>query len=495
MHSKKVSYSEILKSTSLFGGVQLINIIIQILRSKVIALLLGSAGIGLIGLYNSTINLVFSLSNFGLSTSGVKEIAEAEKTNDFSTISYKVSLLDKIVLITSILGAVSLLFFSNSISDFTFGNKDYSNAFKFLSLSIFFKQLTSGKLIILQGLRRLNFLAKANVIGNLLGLIFTLPLYYFFNLKAIVPAIIITSIITFLVSQYYTSKNKIDKIYIPLKNIITDGSGMLTMGFFISISGLLAAMSTYLIRIFIVRFGNEIDLGLFTAGFSIVNSYVGLIFTAMATDYFPRLSSVSSDRVTCNKMINQQGEISILIITPIMIFFLIFINWITILLYSNEFVMIKDMMHWAILAIIFKTAGWCIGFVFLSKGDTKLFFLNELVSNIYMLLLNILGYYYYGLEGLGVAYLIGFFIHLIQMLLISKSYYNFKFENDFIKLFLTQLLFLITCFITVKLVNNNLKYLLSIPLLLVSIYYTFLELDKRIDIKTLLYKFIKKIDK
>ena len=81
------------------------------------------------------------------------------------------------------------------------------------------------------------------------------------------------------------------------------------------------------------------------------------------------------------------------------------------------------------------------------------------------------------------------------MLVISKAYYNFKFENDFTKLFLIQLFFLSTCFITVKLVDNNLKYLLSIPLLLVSIYYTFIELDRRIDIKTLLYKFVKRIDK
>lgn len=493
MNSKRVSYSNILKSTSLFGGVQLINIIIQILRSKVIALLLGSAGIGLIGLYNTTINLVFSLTNFGLSTSGVKELAQAESTKNFSIISYKVSLINKIIFITSLLGAFFLIIFSNSISELTFENKDYSSAFKLLSISIFFKQLTSGKLIILQGLRRLNFLAKANVIGNLLGLIFTLPLYFLFDLKAIVPAIIITSIITFLVSWYFTAKNKINKINISLKNVFTDTYGMLTLGFFISVSGLLTAISSYLIRIFIVRFGSQIDLGLFTAGFAIVNSYVGLIFTAMATDYFPRLSSVSKDRVSCNKIINQQGEISILIITPIMIFFLIFINWIIIFLYSNEFIMIEDMMHWAILAIIFKTAGWCIGFLFLAKGDVKLFFFNELGSNIYMLLLNVLGYYYYGLEGLGVSYLVGFFLHLIQMILVSKSYYNFKFENDFIKLFLTQLLFLVISFITVKFLDNNLKYFLSAILLIFSVYYTFLELDKRIDIKTFLHKFIKKI--
>ena len=79
------------------------------------------------------------------------------------------------------------------------------------------------------------------------------------------------------------------------------------------------------------------------------------------------------------------------------------------------------------------------------------------------------------------------------MILISKSYYNFKFENDFIKLFLTQLLFLVISFITVKFLDNNLKYFLSAILLIFSVYYTFLELDKRIDIKTFLHKFIKKI--
>jgi PST family polysaccharide transporter len=40
-----------------------------------------------------------------------------------------------------------------------------------------------------------------------------------------------------------------------------------------------------------------LEVGFYTAGFTLLNSYVGIIFTVMSTDYFPRLSSISDDNV------------------------------------------------------------------------------------------------------------------------------------------------------------------------------------------------------
>jgi len=89
---------------------------------------------------------------------------------------------------------------------------------------------------------------------------------------------------------------------------------MLKMGFFISLQGLLSVGASYLVRIFISNKGGLDDVGLFTAGFAIINTYVGLIFTAMGTDYYPRLSAVNSGSEEFNKTINQQAEISLLLL-------------------------------------------------------------------------------------------------------------------------------------------------------------------------------------
>lgn len=67
----------ILKTTSLFGGVQVFQIIISIIRAKVIAVLLGPTGMGILGLLTASISLIGGLTGFGLGTSAVKNVARA----------------------------------------------------------------------------------------------------------------------------------------------------------------------------------------------------------------------------------------------------------------------------------------------------------------------------------------------------------------------------------------------------------------------------------
>ena len=76
------SYSQILKSSALIGGSQVANIGIGIVRTKVMAMLLGPAGFGLFGLYGSITSLTQSIAGMGINSSGVRQIAEAVGSGD-----------------------------------------------------------------------------------------------------------------------------------------------------------------------------------------------------------------------------------------------------------------------------------------------------------------------------------------------------------------------------------------------------------------------------
>jgi len=97
-------------------------------------------------------------------------------------------------------------------SELAFESKEYTMAFIWIAIALVFKQLTSGRMVILQGLRHLKALASANLVGNTLALVLTLPLYYFFKLDGIVPAIILSSAIIFFVTLYY-SHNKLMSLH------------------------------------------------------------------------------------------------------------------------------------------------------------------------------------------------------------------------------------------------------------------------------------------
>lgn len=495
MQEQRSSYRQIVKATSLFGGVQFFQIVISVIRSKFVAILLGPSGMGIVGLLTSTTGLITGLTNFGLGTSAVKNISEANSTNDNERIASVILIMRRLVWLTGLLGALVTLVFSPWLSEFTFGNRNYTLAFVWISITLLFNQLSTGELVLLQSLRRLQSLAKANVYGSFAGLIITIPLYYRFGVDGIVPVIIITSFITLFFSWYFAKKVKLEKTNVSYAKTITEGKGMMVMGFMISLSGLIALVAAYLIRIFINRTGNVADVGFYSAGFTIINTYVGMIFTAMGTDYYPRLSVVSADNEQCNQLINQQSEIALLILAPILIAFLIFVNWAIIILYSSQFLSIIGMVYWATMGIFFKAVSWAIAFIFLAKSAGKLYFWNELAGSVYTLLISLLGYYYGGLTGLGIAFLISYMLYLLQVFFIAKVKYQFSFSSSFIRIFVIQFLLAIAGFLVVNIISQPYTYFFGVLLIATSGWYSYKELESRIGVNEIIKGFLEKLKK
>jgi O-antigen/teichoic acid export membrane protein len=479
------SYRQIMKTTSLFGGVQIFNILISIIRSKFIAVLLGPAGMGISGLLSSTISLISGFTNFGLGTSAVKEVAAVNATDNEYRIAIIIKVLRRWVWITGSLGGVLTLALSPWLSELTFGNRDYTLAFIWLSITLLFQQITSGQLVVLQGMRKLQYLAKANLIGSATGLLISIPIYYFLGIDGIVPALICISITAMLLSWHFSGKVSIHSVKVSRIQTWVEGRDMLKMGFIISLTGLITLGVAYLVRIYISNKGGVAQVGLYTAGFAIINTYVGLVFNAMGTDYYPRLSGVAHDNAKAKETINQQAEISILILAPILMVFLVFINWVVILLYSTKFIEVNGMIHWAALGMFFKAASWSIAFMLLAKGNSKLFFANDLVGNVYTLLFNIIGYKLGGLDGLGISFLAGYFIYFIQVYLLAKTKYEFAFKKNFYELFAIQFFLGLLCFFIVKFMIAPFSYILGTLFIAVSILHALKEIDKRIGLKAI----------
>jgi O-antigen/teichoic acid export membrane protein len=250
--------------------------------------------------------------------------------------------------------------------------------------------------------------------------------------------------------------------------------------------------SSYIVRIFISHKGGVEQVGLYNAGFSIINTYVGMVFTAMVTDYFPRLSGIADDAGKAKNVVNQQAEVALLILAPILTVFLIFINWIVILFYSSRFLSVDIMIHWAALGIFFKAASWPIAYLIIAKGHTKLFFYNELMVNLYMLGLNIIGYLWKGLEGLGISFFVGYLIYLLQVFIIVRKKYTFAFQKTFYEIFAIQFLIGVLCFISSRFINPPYIYLWGSILIIISTLYSIRELNKRLRLIPLILERLKK---
>lgn len=474
-----------MKATSIFGGVQVVNIVISIVRSKFIAVLLGPIGIGISGMLTATTGIISGLTNFGLGTSAIRDISSAHETGNTLRLAIVAKVLKKLVWITGTLGFLTTLVLSPFLSYISFGNWDYTVAFMVLSITLLIGQLNVEQLVMLQGRRKLAFLAKANVIGGIIGLFTTIPLYYVWGINGIVPALLISSLVALIISVYFNKKDKIEDIIVTKTRTFAEGKLMLKMGFMISMSGFITLGCSYIVRLYISHLGGIIDVGYYNAGFTIINTYVGIIFAAMATDYYPRLSSVAHNVDEANKTINQQAEIALLILGPIIILFIVFSKWIIGLLYSNQFLTINSMLVWAAFGMLFKAVSWSIAFLFLAKGSSKLFFWNELITNIYLVILNIVGYKYWGLTGLGVSFMLVYFIYMIQIFFVTKGVYKFQLNRDLSIIMLIQFTLTFFSFLFYFLLQGKIQFIVTNLILLFSIVYSLNQLSKRLLLSNL----------
>ena len=476
------SYRSIFKATSLFGGVQVYQILLQIIKSKFVAVLLGPAGIGIMGLYQSGLQLVQQISSMGLAQSAVRDVSEANGTNDILRIAKTVTVVRKLVWITGLLGLIIVACCSPLLSKFSFGNYDYTIPFIILSVTLLLDQLSAGQKVVLQGMRRLKDLAKCAAYGVTFGLVTSVPLYYWLGIDGIVPTLILNSVCSLILSWFYSKKIKIEKAQVTPKQTFEQGKQMLVMGISLSFSGIFSTIVAYVLRSFIQGNGGVEEVGLYQAGFVIMTTYVGMVMNAIGTDYYPRLAAINNDNEKCREVVSQQGEIGTMILAPILTCCFVFMPFVLQLLYSDKFLAANEYISWACLGMMLRFGSWIISYLFVAKAESKLFIKIELSANIYYLIFSLLGYKYLGLKGLGIAFALEYVVYFIQCYLIAGKRYHFRFSHSFIKCYGLQLLLIIACLAIIMIFDGWQKFTLGCAIIAISCFLSIKGLNQRMDL-------------
>lgn len=483
MSKERTSYRSMIKGTAIFGGVQLFNIIINIVRGKLIAVLLGPVGMGISAMLTSTMNSVNQLTGLGLDMGAMRNISIAASNGDEKEISRVVTIFRKLVIYTAILGASVCLLGCVGLSKFVFGNDEYWWMFALLSVMQFFTAIGAGETTLLQGTRKLKALATTSLIGTTVGLLVGIPLYYFYGKNGIAPGMCVLAVATYFSNKYFTSKIIIKPTIVAIKDVLMAGKEMVGLGLALTLSSIIGSLTLFIINFFIRKHGSVTDVGFFQAASSITTQYLMFVFSAMAVDYYPRLSAVSNDSSKTSKLMNQQGEIMILLAAPLVMFVFCSANFIIKVLLTKSFISIIPLVYLLALSLYFKAAAYSVGYVSFSQGDKKAFFWMEGVfSNLMNMLSSILFYYYLGLIGLGVAALLNYGLYFLVICIFVKKRYGISANIKFVKLFLIMGCF---CFISYFIAASSIFGPYKLSLLIANFaggsVYAFYLLEKRIN--------------
>lgn len=402
-HGHKAS-AVILKTMGLFGSVQGLSIICALLRAKLIALWIGPVGVGLLGLYNATVEMLSSATQLNLRTSAVRDIS-AHRDGDRPMRDLIVSIVVRWSWVLGAVGALVMLAGAPLLSRITFGDMSHTVAFLWLSVVMLLSSLTGGREAVLQGLGRLNRLAGASVWGTVAGTAIAIPMYRLWGEASIVPSIIVFTVSNF-IAIYIASRRQVTVKHAGFREMTDKGREFLALGAYMTVSAFATYLASYLFMIWLNSRGGESMVGYYQAGYTVVTRYVGLIFTAIAVEYFPRLSKVARSARRMNVYMNHEAGVVLWVLMPCVTLMILFHSLIVTLLYSSEFAVIGPYIVWGAVGIVFRGLSWCMAYMLIARGAGKYYLLTELLSCVLYLVCNVGCYIAGGIEMLGFAYMI-----------------------------------------------------------------------------------------
>ena len=489
MEQSTGDYKGIFKSTFLFSFVQIVNIVTKVAVNKVVAIVLGAEGLGIISLYNTAINMLKSGCGLGIKQSAVRDVAEANEEKDFKKISVIIAVTNKVVLFTALLGLIVTIIGSPLLSKYSFGSTEFIIPFIILSVAVALNIYAEGQMAIITGMRRLRDLAKVNIIGSVVGMASSIPFYYIFGKDGIVPSLIVYALCLFIVTKLYVRKIKVEQIKLSLTECFHKAKPMVQMGSVLMIAGFAGLAFDLLVSSFIRYEGGFETVGYFQAGATIITGYFGIVLTAMTTDYYPRICGVNKDNDALKIELNKQVSAGVILLFPLAVCFVYLAPYFISFLYSDDFSISTQYTDFAIFGTILIVASNCMGMIFMAKMDSKLYLFLVLAALLIQLCVYIPLYHFWGLRGLGISYIMNGLISLTLYGVVLYKKYQISLNRNSFVLVLVVLFTVLLTLLTRHLFSKWLSLLLGSLLFVGALSYSLVYLKNKMGIN--LYKSIK----
>ena len=466
----KYSLRHILRSTSLLGGVQVLHLLLSVVRNKVTAVFIGSAGIGLADLYARSAEMVGHLTQLGLGMSGVRRIAQLyEEEPAGVALRNSIAALRSWVLVTAVLGGGVMLLLSPLLALLLL--KDQGRWIECCALAplVFCATLFSGEMTLLKATHQLKKLALCTAVGAVVTLCLTVPLYVLFGSVAIIPVLTLSAFSLLCIYLWATTRHYPYALNFRHESFLKEGLPLLRLGVSFVLAGVVASAAELAVRSFINWQSSEAFVGFYSVGFTLIVSYARIIFVAVDADYYPRLTAVVEHHQEMNTIINRQTDALVMLMTPFLITFALGLPYIIRLLYTEEFLCVAPMVLAALCYMFFKAVYTPPAYLSIAKGDSKIYLVMEVLYNIVFMVAVVGGFHYGGLLGAGVGLTIANLYDLLAISIFYSYRYKYRMERATLCRTLMQFLLLASTIGVCVIPNVWVRYGVGVLLLLASL--------------------------
>lgn len=438
MAESKLSYRRILESAAIVGSASIVNILMGLLRTKMVAVLLGPAGIGLLSLYASLMSAASAVAGMGVNAAGTRQIAEAfSKEDERAQVVVRRAMFWGTFFMASV-GAVVIFASRDILAVQVLGGAEHSIIVSWLALGVALAVASASQGAVIQGMRRIGDMARLNVYSSTLNTVFGVGLVWYWGSAGLGAYMLIGPLVSFVLGYWYVSHlPELSSGPIAVREITHQWQTLLRLGVPLMGAGVFSALVQLWIRIEVGNtFGPE-SLGHFQAAWVISMQYLSFVLVAMAADFYPRLTGVIDDHEAATRLVNEQTEVALLLSAPVLIAMIGLAAWVIPMLYSMEFYPAVEVLRWQLLGDVLKVASWPLSFVILASGAGKTFFLTEALA------LTLMGGLIAGLSssvGLritGIAFLACYLVYLPLVYWIARRKIGFRWQGSLVKLIVT----------------------------------------------------------
>ncbi len=431
------SYRRILRTTSIFAGATGIELVLRVFRVKVLAVLLGPSGIGLMGMYGSILATATRVAGLGLGSAGTREIASARGENEPAQIHATVLALRIATVLLAGFGGGSLYVFRNAISRAVFGTADHQVAVAWLAIGVFCSVAGVSLHATIQGFQRIGDLAKSQVIGVVSGTVLGILLISLLRVDGVVWLVVSMPVLSLGVAWWFASRVKYERPVVSLGLLVRRLKPLLGLGTALLITGVLQSVVMLALRSKISRSLGLDATGQFQAAWAISFVYVGFLFQSMGKDYYPRLTAATQNAGSMTRLVNEQLRVSLLIAAPLLLGMMTVASIAIGALYSPLFNAAVPMLRWMLLATVLRVFAWAVGMVLLARGRIRLFVITEVFGLVALLVLCWVGVDLFGVVGAALGYVIQYLVYLPIVFVAVKSQGLQKIDRFNIGLLLT----------------------------------------------------------
>ncbi|WP_411767742.1 O-antigen translocase [Winogradskyella sp. A3E31] len=411
----------ILKITSLNGFVIAIRLIISVVIQRLLAVMVGEAGIAKVGQIRNVMAMLTSISTLGVFNGVVKYLAEYK--SDEKTLVKLFSTAFVFIAIGAVGSAIVLFFGATYLAEYLFNDESLTIVFKLLAAIVPLIAINRVFIAVVNGLSDYKKYAKIDLIGYVLSALALLIGLCYFSIEGVIIAIAITPIIQMLVLIFIFGKTL--KEYIDFKGLrpsLIFKNQLLVFTLMSVVSTLFLNFVELELRTLITDKINVEEAGYWTAMTFISKNYMVFISGLLTLYVIPQFANIYNQKVFKLELLKIYKTILPLFGIGMVLIYL-FRDLVIEIIYP-DFTGIKPLFKWQLLGDFVRLCSIIIAHQFLAKGMVKSFVITEVISLLSFFMLALVLITDYKTEGVVIAHFIRYIIYLIAVVIAIKIYFK-----------------------------------------------------------------------